>query len=352
MKQVDPYAVFTAARQFNDNVLSADPLGRGKINDTWLIACKEPLNKFVLQRINTAIFKKPEQIVDNIRTLNKWFSGSENQPLIFPELIASHNGKYLYQDQNGCSWRALKYIEGETIENDFSPAHAYSLGKTLGTFHDAVSSLPIESFHDTLPGLHDTPGHYRLLQETCRKQISSQPDVQQALDYFAEHQHQYDVLHKERLARTLRRSIIHGDPKVDNLVFNPETDEAIALIDPDTIKPGLLLHDFGDAVRSACRNPDDNQFSLELFDNFSRGYAQTARKHLAGISDNLIENAVHVLPLELGIRYLTDFLSGGTYFKKEYPLHSLDRSLAQIKLSRSINRNARPLLETIQRYFS
>jgi Ser/Thr protein kinase RdoA (MazF antagonist) len=218
------------------------------------------------------------------------------------------------------------------------------VGYALGRFHLLVHNLPPARLADTLPGFHRTPGYlqqYDKVLEHCRLKVS--PEVTYARTFIQARRGWAAVLEQARETGVLTERVIHGDPKVNNVLLDAATGQAVSLIDLDTVKPGLVQYDLGDCLRSGG-NPlgeETTEFAQVRFDlGFCRailqGYLSQAREFLLPGDYDCMYDAIRLIAFELGLRFFTDYLAGDIYFKTSRPRHNLERALVQFKLTESI----------------
>ncbi len=247
--------------------------------------------------------------------------------------------------RQGSFWRALSFIEAaqsfEVIEN---PEHAREVGYGLGAFHQLLSDLPAAHLSDTLPGFHVTPRYLAHYDEVLGRQIAPpSPEVTYSLKFVAARRAWAEVLEEARAQGRLSLRPIHGDPKVNNVLLDTATGKAVALVDLDTVKPGLVHYDIGDCLRSGC-NPlgeetehwEAVRFDPDLGRALLQGYLARARGFLTDHDYHYLFDAIRLIAFELGLRFFTDYLAGNVYFKARRPEHNLARALVQFKLTESI----------------
>jgi Ser/Thr protein kinase RdoA (MazF antagonist) len=218
------------------------------------------------------------------------------------------------------------------------------MGRGLGRFHALVHDLPCDQLHDTLEGFHVSPRYLEHYQQVKAQSVVSPCPESEALQLFVEQRLDLvPVLEQARQAGRLQLRPIHGDPKVNNVMLCQISGRAVALVDLDTVKPGLLHYDIGDCLRSAC-NPAGEEgtdleavhFSLELAEALLRGYLAEAGSCLSAADRDHLYDAIRLLPFELGLRFFTDHLAGNVYFKASHSRQNLDRARVQFRLTESI----------------
>lgn len=344
------------ARLFSHHrIISVAELGNGNINDTYLVTdTKRP---FILQRLNPAVFANPTLIFENQLKLQKLVQTqpSQNKQLHIPRLLLTTEGRSHYQDMQGHYWRGQEFIENGQEIPHLSSNQAESVGLLLGSFHRLGQSQPSLTFHDILPGLHATSKHLQNYQNVKTNPVagSTGQDLSFCHDYIEEHQ-QYAMGVDRKLNKTMPKRLIHGDPKLANILFDKTSKRACTLIDLDTIGPGLIHHDLSDLIRSCCNRAGEEQgqqevhFDFESAQRIITGYSNQTASFLTREEVNLLGESLWLIPFELGVRFLCDYLNGSTYFKASSPRQNLTRAAIQLKLSTQI----RQLLPELQNHIN
>ena len=365
--------VWAIARQFCPTVCISriSPLGHGHINDTFLVELESsssvPIreglgDRFVLQRINDTVFPEPELVIRNMRRFLDCVQESlQRSPMVagrrweVPVLLTSGTQDF-YRDADQKIWRAMSFIAKSRSRDQLeSVAQAQEVGFALGTFHRLVQQLPAAQLADTLPGFHITPQYLAQFDQVHqRSQRSQTPELMYGLEAIAQRRQWASVLETAKAKGILQDRIIHGDPKINNILFDAEGHQAIAFVDLDTVKPGLLHYDIGDCVRSACnllggstREFDLVRFDLPLCRSLLAGYLSQAKSFLSQGEREYLFEAIRLLPFELGLRYITDYLDGDRYFKVSYPTQNLDRAMVQFKLLESVEQQETVIRDAI-----
>lgn len=316
-----------AALQFVYDVQTIKPLGVGLINDTYLVN-----DEIVLQKINTHVFKQPQQIIANLFILNQHIQTKKQTKLIIPNLLNTHQGIPYYQDEQHQTWRALCFIK-----NSFSILHldnlnrGYDIGFALGHFHYLVHDLTIESLYDTLPNFHIAPFYLAQYQTAPKTKTNEFCET-----FIKKHQHFINDLESAKQQGLLKLRVTHGDPKIDNFLFDKTSLEVVSLIDLDTVKPALVHYDIADCLRSCCHHRDTHNFCLDIAEMILSAYLAQVKPFFSEYDYYYLYPAIRLLPFELGLRFYTDYLQNNVYFKVEYPEQNLQRALEQFKLCQSI----------------
>ena len=344
----------TAAQQFaTGRILDLHEHGSGNVNDTYLVTVDATPPSFILQRINTRVFRHPEWIMLNIRAFSdhvqqrlKREASASDRRWEVPSVLPTRDGHDFFVDDDGSFWRALSYVARslcyETVQ---SIDHAREAGYALGRFHSLLSDMDPGKLYDTLEGFHVAPQYLAHYQQVLAgpHTDSSTAEVRYGLRFVEHRQRWAAVLEDARHNGTLTVRPIHGDPKVNNIMIDEETGQAISIVDLDTVKPGLVHYDIGDCLRSCCNALgeetaalDKVRFDPDLCRAILQGYVSEARHFLSEMDYALIYDAIRLIAFELGLRFFTDHLEGNVYFKARHAQHNLQRALVQWKLTESI----------------
>ena len=321
------------------------PLGAGNINDTYLVQTAG--QKFVLQRINSAVFPEPERVVANFARVSRHIAevaGSQSEPFLCAQLILTANGGLSYQDGEGGVWRAQSWVDHLSADLiSFKHDTAAQLGRVLARFHQLTMDLPERSLAEPIPGFHCTPRYLEQFdQARSAWQGIRSPELAQALAYVERFRPVAGPSQDAATKGPLRRRLIHGDPKLDNVIF---TDKGVAVgfFDLDTTGPGLIHYDIGDCLRSCCNrageegaNRQDVRFDSDICHDVLGGYLEIAGPDFGDVDRYYIYDAVLVIAFELALRFLTDHLQGNVYFKVKSEAENLFRALGQFQLAESI----------------
>jgi hypothetical protein len=327
--------------------LSAVPTGSGHINDSYCAtfqAAGQPA-RYILQRINHHIFRDPAALMQNIQRVTSHLTtklaaepDSHRRTLT---LIPTRDSLAWHIDPLGNHWRAYRFIEhARTYDIVESPAQAYQAAKAFGHFQRLLADLPAPRLHDTIPDFHHTPKRCAALQHAITADVANRahlalPEINFALDRRA--------ITSVLLDARLPERVTHNDTKFNNVMLDDRTGEGICVIDLDTVMPGLAPYDFGDMVRTTTSPAAEDEQDLSkvtlqfpMFESLLRGYLASAGSFLTPAERRHLVAAGKLITFEIGIRFLTDYLAGDTYYKIHRPRHNLDRCRTQFKLVASI----------------
>jgi len=327
------------------------PLGRGHINDTLLVTFTrgEP-GRAVLQRLNRRVFPKPEKVMANLAVLAEHLDHHRRrdraawpQDWVMVRTLGEYEGRPYFIDDTGNFWRLLSFVEGAVeLAKLSTPLQAREAGRLLGVFHRLVGDLDPGKLNDTLPGFHITPAYLAAYDrlERGERETGEESYCRQVIEA---HRDLVPLLEGAAGRKLIRSRVIHGDPRLANMLFARDSGRGVALIDLDTVKPGLLHYDLGDCLRSCCNpagdDPDDPAtvgFDPAICRDLLAGYLDEAGQTLSEADYELIYPALRLLTFELGLRFFSDHLAGDRYFRSRRPGHNLQRAQVQLRLLAAI----------------
>ena len=335
--------------------------GNGHINDTYLC---ETSPKFILQRINTNVFKNPDAVMENIYNVTNHIRDKIKEAGGDPDretmvIVPTRKGDIYYRHENGECFRMYTYVEN-TISYDVAerPEILMYAGHAFGKFQRMLSDFPAEKLHETIADFHNTPVRVAQLREAMEKNLSGRlASVWNEVDFALDYSKYAPEITAAMEKGDVPLRVTHNDTKLNNVLFDIKTDEDVCVIDLDTVMPGSVLYDFGDALRfgaSSCEEDETDTekiyFDLEKFEAFSKGF-------LGELGQCLTEKEIELLPLsalimtyECGIRFLADHINGDTYFKIHRENHNLDRARNQFALARDIEKKLPEMAEIVKKY--
>ena len=330
----------------------------GHINDTYLASYLEDgrTNTYVQQRINRTVFQDPVRLMDNVsRVVAHVRAKLERSNCVDVQrrvltLIPGREGKPYYIDKEGEYWRTYRYIENAVTHDVVTPSLAHVAAAAFGNFVGLLQDLSGPRLHETILNFHNTPKRY---QDLCRT-IDDDPHnrvetARTEIDFAVARQQMTSMLTDARASGELPERIVHNDTKINNVLFDIRSGEALCVLDLDTVMPGLSAYDFGDLVRTMTSPSREDECDLNqvyvdlvIFEAVTDGYLGSTRSFLNQQELLFMVPAAIVITYETGIRFLTDYLQGDSYFKVNRPTHNLDRCRNQFKLISSMEaqRNA------------
>ena len=336
------------------------PFGNGHVNDTFLLNFDQGgvrLN-YVLQRINGDVFREPVKVMENVDRVTQHIltkirkSHSETQKRTIRLLRTPDNKPYAFDDDGNC-WRAYIYIERARAYDVLeSPEQAFGIARAFGEFQQQLIDLPGERLHDTIPDFHNTPKRIEQLEEAIKADVADRvKNAQKEIDFVLSRAEAAAALVKLNQSGDIPERITHNDTKSNNILIDDLTGEGICVIDLDTVMPGLSLYDFGDMVRTCTSPAEEDETNLskvfmrfDMYEALFTGFCESAGAFMTAAERENLANAGKIITLEIGTRFLTDYLSGDTYFKIKRANHNLERCRSQLKLVSSIEEQMKDML--------
>ena len=338
--------------QIYGEIQHAETFKIGHINETYSATYDQGGTRvrYIHQKINKGVFKNPVAVMKNVMRVTTHIRRkleATNAPDLTRRsliVIPTRDGKSHYVGRDGEFWRTFVFVEGtQTFEAVQTPAQAFQAGRAFGEFQSLLADLPGGRLHETIPAFHDTRKRFVALQQAVHKDRynrarNARPEIQFALS------------RANLVGIILDAMATHNDTKFNNVMLDSATGEAMCVVDLDTVMPGCALYDFGDMIRTTTsptledeRDLTKVKMHLPIFKKLAEGYLSTAGDCLNKAEKNLMAFSGKLITLELGFRFLTDFLSGDNYFRIHRPDHNLDRCRTQFKLVESIEQQEKAM---------
>ena len=367
-------AVEAIAGRFHprERITAIRSLGSGNVNDTFLVTHQGhrpsgPAGSFVLQRLNTRVFERPELVMRNLVALGDHVQRRLASPpeelqgrrWEVPQVVRCRQDGH-WVEQDGEFWRSITYIGAATTTDVIlNRDHAREVGYGLGMFHSLISDLPTEDLADTLENFHVTPAYLKRYDSVIKSRCTRDDAVDSACAFIEARRDGIDVLEAALQRGDLKQRPIHGDPKINNVMIDDASGHAVGLIDLDTVKPGLVHYDIGDCLRSCCNKAGEETddlntvvFDLELCEAILDGYLSVARQFLSDWDLHYLPDCIRLIPLELGLRFLTDHLEGDLYFRTDHHGHNLQRAAVQFRLTEAVEQQLPQIKAMVRRLAS
>ena len=323
-------------------------LTAGLINNSYRLSCGT--KEYVLQQINTYVFKQPEQVMSNVQRVTehlrrKLTEAGEDPARRALHLIETTDGGNMYRDEQGRCWRVYDFITDALTRDRVETAEQFrQVGAAFGEFQRMLFDFPAAELYETIPHFHDTRKRF----ETFRQAVATDragrvKDLAPEISFFLNREEMMSsiVVAIERGELPLR--VTHNDTKTNNVMLDAQSGMALCVIDLDTVMPGSALYDYGDALRfgassAAEDEPDLSKIWLDMdyFRAFTDGFVPQVRQALTVAELKLLPLGLKVITCELAMRFLTDYIDGDLYFKIRYPEHNLVRTRAQMRLLEDI----------------
>lgn len=343
------------------------PYGSGHINDTYLLTfeiAEMGTIKVILQRMNKNIFTKPIELMENILNVTSYLrkkiienGGNPDRETL--NVIRTVDDMPYFVDSEGEYWRSYKFITDATSYDQVeSPEDFYQSAVAFGNFQRLLAEYPAETLHETIEGFHDTKARFQVFKKAVEDDVCGRAaSVQKEIQFVLEHEHLANVFADLLEKKEIPLRVTHNDTKLNNIMIDNKTRKGICVIDLDTVMPGLAMNDFGDSIRfgASTATEDEQDLSkvscdMELFDLYAKGFIEGCGGKLTEKEIDLMPTGAMVMTFECGMRFLTDYLQGDTYFKIHRENHNLDRCRTQFKLVKDMEAKWDTMREIIDKY--
>ncbi len=337
------------AYDFGGQVVGAVRYGSGHINDTFCVHTQpgeDPCRRFILQRVSSAAFHHPDQLMSNITGVTSYL----RQQIIAaggdPEretmsVLPTKEGTSFFLDAEGSAWRVYPFVEDTVcLQSAQTPELFAASARAFGRFQQMLKDYPASTLYETIPRFHDTEDRLAKLKAAVAADSAGRvKDVTPELEFVFQREKDCSVALQALRDGLLPLRVTHNDTKLNNVLIDRTTNEGVCVIDLDTVMPGLSINDFGDSIRfGANHSAEDEQdlskvnFDLDLYDVYTEGFLQGAKGALTEQELDYLPWGAKLMTLECGIRFLTDYLEGDHYFHIHRPGQNLDRCRTQFKL--------------------
>ena len=342
--------------------------GEGHINETYAVYMPGPegtdVPRYVLQRVNIHVFKNPAQVMENIFSVTEYLrevirkeGGDLDRETL--SYIKTKSGDTYFEDADGQPWRCLHYVPNsichQTVEE---PQQFYQSARSFGHFLKQLGDYPAERLYETIPRFHDTVKRFQDFSEAVRKDVKNRAgQCREEIDFALAREADCGVLMKQLQEGVLPLRVTHNDTKLNNILFDADTDQGLCIIDLDTIMPGLAANDFGDSIRFGASTAEEDEpdlskvhFDIHLYELYVKGYLEMARDVLTPAEIDSLPWGARLMTLECGMRFLADYLQGDVYFKTAYPDHNLVRARTQFRLVKEMEEQFDSMYEILRKY--
>ncbi len=329
-----------AAYAFNleGNPIKCDVFGHGHINHTLKITTDVGA-EYILQKINKYVFKDPASVMSNVGAITDFIRKKVQDARLCLHFLTTKDGQFHYEDEKGEFWRMYDFVGGFCLDTPESDEDFYQSALAFGRFQQLLSDFNADTLVETIPEFHNTIDRYRLFKESvAQDRVGRLAGVREEVDFVLAREEKGSLLQNLRTSGELPLRVTHNDTKLNNVLLDRTNRKSLCVLDLDTVMPGLSAYDFGDSIRfgAATAAEDEKDVSkmemdLHLFEVYTRGFLEAATS-LTDREVEVLPIGAYIMTLEVGLRFLKDYLDGDLYFKTSYPEHNLVRARTQLKL--------------------
>ena len=352
---------------FGNRCSYVKPFGAGHINETYAVYMPGQEGdelSYVLQRVNSNVFKDPAGVMDNIFGVTEYLRNVIRREGGDPDretlsYIKTKSGCNYFEDSEGEPWRCYNFIpDSVCYQLVEEPEQFYQSGSSFGHFLKQLCDYPASKLNETIPDFHNTVKRFGAFQVALKRDLKNRAaSCRPEIDFALAREKDCGVLVEQQDAGILPLRVTHNDTKLNNILFDEKTGKGLCIIDLDTIMPGLAANDFGDSIRFGAATAEEDEpnldlmhFDISLYELYVKGYLEETKDVLTEAEIGSLPWGARLMTLECGIRFLTDYLQGDTYFKTDYPEHNLIRARTQFRLVDEMEQQFERMQEIVQKY--
>ena len=348
MKMKDKLQKVCEAFRIEGKFVGYEQIKAGNVNWTYKVTYRRAggqAKQYIVQRVNTYAFRKPEQLMHNADLVTEHIRAKKQGQTALHYHHTQERKTFIYDEEN-CFWRLCNFIPSITYSETLDEKILRQTGAAFGEFQMLLSDFPATALYETIPNFHNTPKRLETLFADAEKDPCGRAsEVREELAYIASVREEAERLTRMHQQGRLPIRVTHNDTKINNVLFDENTHEALAIVDLDTVMPGLVGHDFGDAIRFAanfveedCDEAEKAGVNLNVYWAFAEGFLKKTAATLTEAEVDTLGPSCFALACELATRFLDDYIVGDKYFKVKKPRHNLVRTRCQIALAKDIQR--------------
>ena len=328
-----------SAFALDGEIRTCERYGNGHINQTYLLATSR--RRYILQQISTAAFAHPAELMENVAAIIRHLQQRTDDPRSVLHLIPTRDGRDYLVTPDGQYWRVYDFIEHSIcLDAASTPEDFYQSAIAFGTFQRQLSDFPAATLHETIPNFHNTPVRVRQFHAALEADpLGRAATARDEIAFVLAHEADAGALTDLLAAGKLPLRVTHNDTKLNNVMLDAATRKALCVIDLDTVMPGLSLYDYGDSIRFGASTAAEDErdlsrvnLDLHLFETYTRGYLSSCGAALTEREIALFPTGARLMTFECGMRFLSDYLLGDTYFHVSHASHNLERCRTQFRL--------------------
>ena len=330
--------------------------GQGHINETYL-AVTDSGRRYILQKISRTAFPNVEELMENIEGVTEFLRRKNTDPRAAMHIVKTNGGKTYYQCGVDC-WRVYDFVEGTvSLQAPETDRDFYESAVGFGRFISQLADYPAATLYEPIPKFHNTPNRYRIFTDVLKRDpMGRAKNVEREIAFALEHQEEMTALQSMLDRGELPLRVTHNDTKLNNVLLDEKTHEAVCVIDLDTVMPGLAAYDFGDSIRFGAASAAEDERNLDLmtvdlgkYETYVQGFVSACRGLTEAEFDSLALGA-KTMTMECGVRFLTDYLDGDHYFAIHREGHNLDRARTQFRLVSEMTKKWDEMRRIVEKY--
>lgn len=334
-------------------VKSIEAYGSGHINRTFLVTTDKD-KRYIFQVMNTNVFKDTEALMNNIYSVTEYLRSIGVETMDF---IATRSGKRYYNGNPSC--RMYRFIENTVTYQRVTDSKAFkSSGRAFGQFQNHLAHFDASMLVEIIPNFHNTPKRFETFKKALAADVCGRAKYcKNEIDFFLSHADTYSKVIDGLADGSIPLRVTHNDTKLNNVLMDEKTNEARAIVDLDTVMPGSMLYDFGDSIRFGASTAEEDEkdlnkvhFDIYLYEAYASGFCPEVKESITEAEIELLPYSAYLITAECGMRFLTDYLSGDTYFPVKYPEHNIVRARTQIRLASEMEQQLEPMLAIARKY--
>ena len=332
------YAAIAKNFKIEGKIISIEPYGCGHINGTCLVTTDK--KRYILQKMNSDIFKDSEGLMKNIYHVTSFLHSRGIETM---NIVPTNDNKLFFNGDE--KFRVFDFIENTVTYQIVTDAEVFkNSGRAFGEFQNYLSDFDASLLTETIPNFHDTPKRFIAFKSALESDVCNRAkDCREEIEFVLSHADKLSRITDGLCDGSIPLRVTHNDTKLNNILMDAENGKARAIVDLDTIMPGSMLYDFGDSIRFGASSAAEDEpdlskvyFKPELFRAYAEGFCSAVKESITPAEKELFPYGAFIMTFECGMRFLTDYLSGDTYFGAKYTEHNLVRSRTQFKLAAEI----------------
>lgn len=351
-----------AARfRYEGDIISIKPIGAGHINKTYVVETTR--DKYTLQLINTTVFTNPVALMENIYNVTEFLKkkiaargGDIRRETL--SVVKTKDNKLFYVDSDNCYWRSYLYIDDvTTYQQPKNLQVVRDSGYAFGDFLNMLSDYDMNTLHETIKDFHNTVKRFRDFEMSVKRDVAGRvSNVTDEINFLYQRKADCGIILENIKSGKIPLRVTHNDTKLNNLLFDNATDKPICILDLDTVMPGSILYDYGDALRISSSSAEEDEENLDkvhfVTDNFiyfTKGFLSAVKNSINAVELSLLPFSIKLITMEIGMRFLTDYLNNDIYFAVHKENHNLIRARTQFKLVKEMEGYLPKMNEIVQK---